>query len=395
VVLQSKTGMNATKYVYALGTRPLAQNDTAWEYLLPDALGSVRQIVDGSGNVTLAESYEPYGSVLTSTGTASSIFAYAGEQIDTSGLVFLRARYMQPMLGIFLARDPWSGDQLRPGSMNGYSYVEGNPINRVDPAGKSSTYPPEPPPYIPTFNRDYLLPFNGYIEGVSSVSSLGAHYAEIHGREIVYSFVTHESATFAYKSRPIPVGCGLNAGNLFESTTNAYVGTYDFWGSDKAELKYNRTYIPIDIIQEYNGPFINFTGNASYSKQIPLAQALNIPVAGGVGLGVFCSTLGTPFPVLDIPGWNLFSTQCGSNISISGGFGIGLPVTVGVYFTQYTGFDKRHYSELEQMITDISNGRNTPIGLAQIAFRLPIDVARSMAVNAAREIWLWQANYGR
>jgi RHS repeat-associated protein len=95
-------------------------------------LGSVRQIVDANGNVTLAESYEPYGSVLTSTGTASSIFAYAGEQIDTTGLIYLRARYMNPRLVIFLARDPWSGDVLRPGSMNGFNYVEGNPVNFID-----------------------------------------------------------------------------------------------------------------------------------------------------------------------------------------------------------------------------------------------------------------------
>ncbi len=106
VVLQSKTGANATRYVYALGTRPLAQYGTTWEYLLADALGSVRQIVDPNGNVTLAESYEPYGIVLTSTGTASSIFGYSGEQVDTSGLVYLRTRYLQPRLGIFLARDP-------------------------------------------------------------------------------------------------------------------------------------------------------------------------------------------------------------------------------------------------------------------------------------------------
>ena len=125
------------QYVYALGTRPLAhaERGTAWEYLLADALGSVRQIVDGSGNVTLAESYEPYGSVLSSNGTASSIFAYAGEQIDTTGLIYLRARYMQPTLGIFLARDPWSGDQLRPGSMNGWGYGENDPIDNTDPMG--------------------------------------------------------------------------------------------------------------------------------------------------------------------------------------------------------------------------------------------------------------------
>ncbi len=49
VVLQSKTGANAMQYVYALGTRPLAQNNGAWEYLLADALGSVRQIKVLSG----------------------------------------------------------------------------------------------------------------------------------------------------------------------------------------------------------------------------------------------------------------------------------------------------------------------------------------------------------
>jgi hypothetical protein len=73
------------QYVYALGTRPLAhaERGTTPEYLLANALGSVRQIVDVDGNVTLAESYEPYGSVLSSNGTASSIFGFSGEQVDT------------------------------------------------------------------------------------------------------------------------------------------------------------------------------------------------------------------------------------------------------------------------------------------------------------------------
>ncbi len=74
--------------------------------------------------------------MLTSTGTASSIFGYSGEQLDTTGLIYLRARYLNPRLGLFLARDPWEGDMLRPGSMNGFNYVEGNPVNAVDPTGK-------------------------------------------------------------------------------------------------------------------------------------------------------------------------------------------------------------------------------------------------------------------
>jgi RHS repeat-associated protein len=55
--------------------------------------------------------------------------------VDTSGLVFLRARYMQPTLGIFLARDPWRGEPMRPGSVNGFGYGLGNPVKYTDPSG--------------------------------------------------------------------------------------------------------------------------------------------------------------------------------------------------------------------------------------------------------------------
>ena len=138
VVLQTLTGSASTQYVFGMSTRPLAEYDSAWEYLLPDGLGSVRQLVDASGNVKLTESYEPYGSVLTSQGSATSAFGFTGEQSDSYiELVFLQARYMQPALGMFLSRDPWSGDELRPGSMNGWNNVENNPINQVDPSGKS------------------------------------------------------------------------------------------------------------------------------------------------------------------------------------------------------------------------------------------------------------------
>ncbi|HZY43116.1 MAG TPA: RHS repeat-associated core domain-containing protein, partial [Anaerolineae bacterium] len=136
VVLQAKTGTVATQHLFSMGTRPIGQyTSSAWQYLLPDGLGSVRQIADASGNVLLSESYEPYGKLLSSSGSASSIFAYGGEQIDTSGLIYLRARYMQPGLGIFLSHDPYSGDVMRPGSMNGWNYTEGNPVNRLDPTG--------------------------------------------------------------------------------------------------------------------------------------------------------------------------------------------------------------------------------------------------------------------
>jgi hypothetical protein len=46
---------------------------------------------------------------------------------------------MQPMLGIFLARDPWGGDQMRPETYTGFNYTMGNPVNLSDPSGLDSS----------------------------------------------------------------------------------------------------------------------------------------------------------------------------------------------------------------------------------------------------------------
>jgi RHS repeat-associated protein len=115
----------------------LAQQEAgAWAYVTPDALGSVRQLVDAAGQVTLAQSYDPFGVPVETSGSGESDFGYTGEWWDSeAGLLYLRARYYEPAEGRFLAKDPWPGDPFRPLSLNGWGYVEGNPINRVDPTG--------------------------------------------------------------------------------------------------------------------------------------------------------------------------------------------------------------------------------------------------------------------
>ena len=88
VVLQAKTGVTTTQYLFAMGTRPLAEYHTGWDYLLPDALGSVRQLADGSGSVGLSQSYDPYGSQLSTHGSAASIFGQT--RVAHVARVFLR-----------------------------------------------------------------------------------------------------------------------------------------------------------------------------------------------------------------------------------------------------------------------------------------------------------------
>ncbi len=50
-------------------------------------------------------------------------------------MIYLRARWYNPADGRFQSRDTWGGDQNSPMSFNRWNYVEGNPINHIDPTG--------------------------------------------------------------------------------------------------------------------------------------------------------------------------------------------------------------------------------------------------------------------
>lgn len=74
--------------------------------------------------------------MLASTGTRTSLFGWAGEARDGTGLVFLRARYYSPSLGRFFVRDSWPGNQQMPGTLHPYLYGFNNPILYIDPSGE-------------------------------------------------------------------------------------------------------------------------------------------------------------------------------------------------------------------------------------------------------------------
>jgi RHS repeat-associated protein len=81
---------------------------------------------------------------------------------DSTQLVYLRARWYNPVDGRFQSRDTWSGIDNRPLSLNKWIYVEGNPINLTDPSGMcgGSGEPPCPsqtptPPPTPTGTPPY------------------------------------------------------------------------------------------------------------------------------------------------------------------------------------------------------------------------------------------------
>ena len=112
------------------------QRGGTWAYNHPDGLGSVRHLSDAAAQVTLAQSYDPFGTLTEQTGSGTSGFGYTGEQEDAStGLVFLRARYYAPSVGVFVSKDPFKGWPTAPYSQHPYQYGYSNPLNRTDPSG--------------------------------------------------------------------------------------------------------------------------------------------------------------------------------------------------------------------------------------------------------------------
>ena len=96
----------------------------------------MRHLSDAAAQVTLAQSYDPFGALTEQTGSGTSGFGYTGEQEDAStGLVFLRARYYAPSVGVFVSKDPFKGWPTAPYSQHPYQYGYSNPLNRTDPSG--------------------------------------------------------------------------------------------------------------------------------------------------------------------------------------------------------------------------------------------------------------------
>ena len=122
-------------YYNATGTLPAglqARGRSKW-YVF-DGLGSVVGEVDYNGNLTGTKHFDVYGATRATTGTATTRQGFVGSlghQTDTvTGLVYMQARYYDPMIGRFASEDPHHD------RTNWYIYCDSNPTNGVDPTGK-------------------------------------------------------------------------------------------------------------------------------------------------------------------------------------------------------------------------------------------------------------------
>jgi len=138
-VLEEHTGGANPDKTYTLALDVVAQTDTSGtvHFLLTDAQGSTRAIINAGAVLLEAYAYDAYGNALGFDPSAAlTTFLYSGEQWDAAiGQQYLRARYYSPQAGRFNRLDPFFGHTHRPQSLHKYAYAHGDPVFHADPSG--------------------------------------------------------------------------------------------------------------------------------------------------------------------------------------------------------------------------------------------------------------------
>lgn len=120
-------------YVYGPSGDVVEQIATSGQvlYLHQDRLGSTRLISGSAGSTIGTFTYSPGGVLLASAGSNPSKFGFTGAYADSeSGLLFLNARYYDPIAGSFISVDPLSDF-----TDESYSYASYDPVDATDPSG--------------------------------------------------------------------------------------------------------------------------------------------------------------------------------------------------------------------------------------------------------------------
>jgi len=123
----------ANSYLYGPGGLPIEQINGEGKvvYLHHDQQGSTRLLTGPTGALEGSVTYDAYGGAAASTGSVHTPLGYAGQYTDSdTGLIYLRARFYDPVTAQFLTVDPADEQTLAP-----YTYALDDPLSRGDPSG--------------------------------------------------------------------------------------------------------------------------------------------------------------------------------------------------------------------------------------------------------------------
>ena len=131
-VLQRTKNGETTRYVWGVGLLYEVDSNEEATYYHYDNYGSTTALTDENETVTDRWEYSPFGHVTYREGNHDTPFLFTGffgNQTDESGLVYMRARFYNPLIRRFVNSDPAQQ------GWNWYAYAAGNPLGFVDPTG--------------------------------------------------------------------------------------------------------------------------------------------------------------------------------------------------------------------------------------------------------------------
>ena len=108
-------------------------------YYVTDGNKNVMSLIDAAGTKVAEYVYDPFGRLLSSTGSLAEInpFRFSSEyHDDETGLVYYNYRYYSPELGRWISRDPIEEE----GGVNLYAMVGNNPVSYWDRTGLDRWY---------------------------------------------------------------------------------------------------------------------------------------------------------------------------------------------------------------------------------------------------------------
>lgn len=142
VAEEIKNGVVTKRYTHGIQRICQQQNISGnWQtsFFLYDGHGSVRGLMDSSGNITDSYTYDAFGNTIAQSGNTPNLYLYAGEQFDPDlGLYYNRKRYLNVATGRFWTADTFEGTKNDPRSHQRYIYTQNNPVNFIDPSGNSA-----------------------------------------------------------------------------------------------------------------------------------------------------------------------------------------------------------------------------------------------------------------
>ncbi|MCQ2473205.1 MAG: cellulose binding domain-containing protein [Saccharofermentans sp.] len=137
-VLKATNGSDSVYYTSGFELISRQEGSSASYYIYDGSL-SVRALTNETGTITDTLVFDAFGNEIARTGSTDNSYGFQGEEQDSTGLYYLRARYMDPSTGTFTSMDTYGGSLSDPMGLHKYLFANANPVKYSDPSGHATS----------------------------------------------------------------------------------------------------------------------------------------------------------------------------------------------------------------------------------------------------------------